>query len=274
MQQQPKAPQLVAHIASHASPEALKSYEEAVLARKAPILKLPLSSKSAMPQTRRAGALSSPRSHRRTARSLATAGGVASLASGAQLPTIAAASSVPPGSTPNQGLAALQQHGQPRLVLPLPKSRSRPSTATGHYSSDQSPTSLTHSAPPTPIHMHSAPSSRPGTSAGQYSQADSRPSAGSMPALNDSRPSTAGSNTSNSNWQPGYAVHPGPGQMLPPPHIPNPEKQLAEYNAAMSAALTLASTPARRPPPPGVRRTSALRHRSSRARLSSARGTT
>ena len=234
----------MAHITSHASPEALKSYEEAILARKAPILKLPLKLKARDAANTTSGSSVLP-SISQTNRSIpGNSGGVASLASGAQLPTIAAASSVPPGSTPNQGLAALQQHGQPRLVLPLPKPRSRPGTATGHYSSDQSPTSVTHSAPATPIHMHSAPPSRPGTSIGQYSQVDSRPGGSTSAGLNagannDSRPSTAGSSASNSNWQPGYAVHPGPGQMLPPPHIPSQEKQLAEYSAAMSAALSM-----------------------------------
>ena len=255
-QQQPKAAQLVAHVASHASPEALKSYEEAVLARKTPILKLPPKLKARDAPNTASGSSVLP-SISQTNRSIpGSSGGVASLASGAQLPTIATASSVPPGSTPNQGLAALQQHGQPRLVLPLPKPRSRPSTSTGHYSSDQSPTSLTHSAPPTPV-LHNAPSSRPGTSAGQYSQADSRPggtsASGGLNASpsNESRPSTGGSNASNPNWQPGYAVHPGSGQMLPPPHIPNPEKQLAlaEYNAAMSAALNISSHSGTSPAP-------------------------
>ena len=240
--QQPKAPQLVAHVASHASPEALKNYEEAVLARKAPILKLPKLKVRDAANT--ASGSSVLPSISQTNRSIpGNSGGVASLASGAQLPTLAAASSVPPGSTPNQGLAALQQHGQPRLVLPLPKSRSRPSTSTGHYSSDQSPTSLTYSAPATPIHMYSAPSSRPGTSAGQYSQTQVDTRTGTAGGLNagasnDSRPSTAGSNASNSNWQPGYTAQ-APGQMLPPSHIPNQEKQLADYNAAMSAALNI-----------------------------------
>lgn len=248
MQQQPKAAQLVAHVASHANPESLKSYEDAILARKAPILKLPPKLKVRDAANTASGSSVLP-SISQTNRSIpGNSGGVASLASGAQLPTIAAASSVPPGSTPNQGLAALQQHGQQhgglRLVLPLPKPRSRPSTSTGHYSSDQSPTSVTHSAPPTPVHMHNAPSSRPGTSAGQYSQVDSRPGTTTSGGLNastsnESRPSTGGSNASNPNWQPGYAVHPGSGQMLPPPHIPNPEKSLAEYNAAMSAALII-----------------------------------
>jgi len=252
-QQQPKAAQLVAHVASHASPEALKGYEEAVLARKTPVLKLPKLKVRDAPNA--ASGSSVLPSISQTNRSIpGNAGGVASLASGAQLPSIAVASSVPPGSTPNQGLAALQQHGQPRLVLPMPKSRSRPSTSTGHYSSDQSPTSLTHSAPATPIHIHSSPSPRPGTSAGQYSQAQADSRSGTSTACgvypggsNDSRPSTAGSNACNSNWQQGYAVHSGPGQMLPPSHIPYPEKQLAEYHAAMSAALNISSNPGTSP---------------------------
>ena len=247
-QQQPKAPQLVAHVASHASPEALKSYEEAVLARKAPVLKLPSKLKMRDAANTTGGSSVLPSISQINRSIPGNSGGVASLASGAQLPTLAAASSVPPGSTPNQGLAALQQHGQSRLVLPLPRPRSRPSTSTGHYPSDQSPTSLTHSAPATPIHMYSVPSSRPGTSAGQYPQAQVDPQPGTSTsgglntgASNDSRPSTAGSNASNSNWQPGYAVHPGSGQMLPPLHIPNSEKQLADYHAAMSAALNISS---------------------------------
>jgi len=248
MQQQPKAPQLVAHVASHASPEALKSYEEAVLARKAPTLKLPPRLKVRDAANTASGSSVLP-SISQTNRSIpGNSGGVASLASGAQLPTIAAASSVPPGSTPNQGLAALQQHGQQhcqlRLVLPMPKPRSRPSTSTGHYSSDHSPTSLTHSAPPTPIHMHSA--------LGQYSQVDIQPGTSASGGLNagasnESRPSTGGSNAPNSTWQPGYAAHPGSGQMLPPTHIPNPEKHLAEYNAAMSAALINSGNPGTSP---------------------------
>ena len=254
VQQQPKAPQLMAHVASHASPEALKSYEEAVLARKGLVLKLPSKLKVRDTANTASGSSVLP-SISQTNRSIpGNSGGVASLASGAQLPTLAAASSVPPGSTPNQGLAALQQHGQPRLVLPLPKPRSRPSTSTGYYSSDRSPTSLTHSEPATPIHMYSAPSSRPGTSAGQYpqGQVDPRPGTSTSGGLNagasnDSRPSTAESNASNSNWQPGYAVHPGSGQMLPPPHIPSSEKQLADYNAGMSSALNISSNPGTSP---------------------------
>jgi hypothetical protein len=250
MQPQPKAAQLVAHVASHASPEALKSYEEAVLARKAPILKLPPRLKVRDAANTTSGSSVLPSISQMNRSIPGNSGGVASLASGAQLPTIAAASSVPPGSTPNQGLAALQQHGQLRLVLPMPKPRSRPSTSTGHYSSDQSPTSLTHSAPPTPVHIPTALSSHPGTSAGQYSQIDIQPGTSTAGGLNvgasnESRPSTGGSNASNSNsnsnWQPGYAAHPGSGQMLPPSHIPNPEKHLAEYNAAMSAALNISS---------------------------------
>lgn len=158
--------------------EDLKGYEEAILSRKAPVLKLPtkVKGRDPAPTTTKSHVLPPVSQMNRP-----IGGGVASLSFQGQhmLPTAAGASSVPPGTTPNPGLQQFQQQnwtslGDPRQrpMLTIPKTRSRPSTAIGHY-----PTSGMQSAnssgPPSAIYPPqsatsevehgSSSGSRPGT---------------------------------------------------------------------------------------------------------------
>lgn len=189
-------------------PEALKSYEEAIQSRKAPMLKLPTKMKS-RDGTGIPGSSILPSSQ--AGRTPMVGGGVASLYAlqQQQLPTAAGASSVPVGSTPN---TAFQQHiqqfgpdGRPIIAMPKPRSR-RPSNATtGPTSRPSSSTSgiipgaIPGLPPNNSSNYGSRPSSRPGTaSSAGGGFANQNPSAHASPptishthSQPNSRPSTA-----------------------------------------------------------------------------------
>lgn len=174
-------------LASATSPDSLRSYEEAILSRKAPVLKLPakMKTRDSSGSANSTGGSTATTSGilpsiSQSSRANAVGGGVASLSiqQQQQLPTAAGASGVPPGSTPNTAFYT-QTSMVDRPVIAMPKSRSRPTTANGS-------------------------SSRPGTASGGNSAHGSQPS---------SRPGTASSTSAgggNPVYSPRHSGHPSP----------------------------------------------------------------
>jgi len=152
------------------SSENLRSYEEAILARKAPVLKLPakIKTRESSGSTSSGGGGGTGSnilpSISQSARASGVGGGVASLSIQQQqpLPTASGASGVPPGTTPNTALYAAQNTMADRPVIAMPKSRSRPTTANG-------PGSRPNTAGGGNVNSaHSSqPPSRPGTASSQ-----------------------------------------------------------------------------------------------------------
>lgn len=186
--------------------DGLKSYEEAILSRKAPVLKLPTKMKTRDGTSVTTSSILPPLSQ--SGRMTTMGGGVGSLHALQQqpLPTAAGVSSVPVGSTPN---SALQQHlqqfgpeGRPVIAMPKPRSR-RPSNATGPPSR---PTSANSGGPGGGIGSNyaSQPNSRPGTASsagGGYGNPSASPPqiphAHSQP---NSRPPTAAGMSPSHNF--------------------------------------------------------------------------
>lgn len=286
------------HIAQVAQGENLKSYEEAVLARKAPVLKLPaklktkdsssstgsgsslsttggsllpsLTSSSILPPLPSSSGTSSILPSIASSRSgTATLGGsVGSLFQNQQaLPTAAGASAVPVGSTPLQAHLSGQYHpltqqalaqqqasmaDRPMIAMPRPRSRSRPSTASG---APTRPTSAVASAGPNGaqqgVSTNSQPPSRPGTAssnggaglAGTHASPP-HPQAQSQP---NSRPSTSHAHyVGHSAVSPSHTfafmppppnhAPPMPGQAFQPGSLPNESSMAAAMAAAGGSA--------------------------------------
>ena len=206
------------------SPDSLRSYEEAILSRKAPVLKLPAKMKTrdssgsansigASGGGGGGGGSNILPSISQSARANAVGGGVASLSiqQQQQLPTAAGASGVPPGSTPNTAFYA-QAAMADRPVIAMPKSRSRPTTANGS-------------------------SSRPNTASGGNSAQGSQPS---------SRPGTASSTGGGGGgmYSPRHSAHASPHQM---PHAHSLPGSRPSTSSAPSPSHSFAFT---LPPPP------------------------